>query len=472
MSPLDLHLQPLQSARLSVPRLEKRIKELDRITSHLSEVSTIDTPNQIAELRKKVHAGFRARKAFKDYTSVPRRESLLLTLYLMDLASVESREKLPDLGSAIATSILGDHTHNLKRHLRRQATQLYFTHYSKERIKCLKWLTDRLQTSWRSETEDRTFDAASKAYRAHADLLFVADAPTKIATEWKPGESVDDLADRFGIPPGGEFRERLLEEVILERVRNAPKEGTGAKLDKLVADSKERRLHSGYPLGAEAVKILINRSISKFQSKVPSAWKEQLVTYACDPRVPSPAEQALWWGWSNQEQKNVAIRALTELTLRKFISLLEESLEGTAAEGQFERRANMLLSVFDLGKVIDARLAVHENTYHTLPARTRQALIPYRTSGGPHHTSFICLKCTDDVYLIEGTHSFALRGFLGADSFPVPSLWHSKPGTYFHDDKFRVPEIDCDIYQRHHVGDWLWDFDCQLRNHHIEWNGL
>jgi hypothetical protein len=303
-------------------------------------------------------------------------------------------------------------------------------------------------------------------------MLFGVDAPRKVAGEWRSGESVDQLADRFGIPPDGEFRERLLEEVILKRVLSASREEIGKQLDGMVTGSKERQLRSGYPLGAEAVRILIDRSISEFQGRVPDGWREQIVTYSCDPRIPNLAEQSKWWGWASRMQKETALKALTELTLRQFIALLKASLGGTEAGEPFERRAEMLLQIFEMGKVIDARLVVHENTYQTLSPKIRQVLRPLQTSGGPQHTSFICLKCEDNVYLIEGTHNFALRGFLGEENFPIPRIWTDRSGFYYHDSNIRVQEHTCHFFQRHHTGDWRWDFDRQLQRRNISWQGL
>ena len=469
---LDLHLEPLQALRLSSPMLDQKIRKLEKITSHLNGVGALDTPDQIAAVREKVRQGCESREAFSDYTAFPRREARLLSLYLMDLSTKGDRVLLPPFDQGVVTSILGDWSRELKKHIRRQATLLYFTHFGEERIPALNLLAKSLLDSWKTESEDRILDNASIAYRVHADLLFSADAPSKVAGEWYPGESVDQLADRFGIPPGGEFRERLLEEVILERVRTASADKTGKDLDGLVADSRERHLSAGYPLGAEAVRILIDRSIAEFQGKVPAGWREQLVIYACDPRIPNPAEQSRWWGWASRLQRETALRALTELTLRQFIALLRDSLGGTYAGEPFEKRADMLLKIFKLGKVIDARLAVHEDTFRTLSPKTRQVLRPLQTGGGPQHTSFICLKCENDVYLIEGTHSFALRGFLGEENFPIPRIWSNASGTYFHDSKFRVHEHTCDFYQRHHTGDWVWDFNHQLRQSNIPWHGL
>lgn len=472
MNPFNLSLKPLAGPKLSVPQLEKRIKMLDRITSHLGGQGSLETRDQVDELRKKVRAGYQAGKSFREYTAVPRRESQLLSLYLMDLGHVQSRGLLPPFDEGTAISILGDRGESLKKHIRRQATQLYFLHYGDERIGALSFLADRLKSSWRMEATDRLFDDASKAYQRHADLLFGVDSPSKIAKQKHAGETVDELASRFGIPVDSEFHERITEEVILERIRTATPNEIEEELDTLVVESKERRMGSGYPLGAEVLRILINRSIADFNEKVPAGWKEKIVIYACDPRLPDPGEQARWWGWAGQRERNVALRALTELTLRQFIELLRQSLGGTAAGEPFEKRAKMLLRIFELGKVIDARLAVHESTYRSLPPKLINTLRPLKTGGGPQHTSFICLHCVNDIYLIEGTHRFALRGFLGADSFPVSSLWSANPGYYLDDGRFRVPEKRCEIFQRHHRGDWVGDFNSQLRQRHIEWRGL
>jgi hypothetical protein len=162
---------------------------------------------------------------------------------------------------------------------------------------------------------------------------------------------------------------------------------------------------------------------------------------------------------------------MTELTLRKFIALLKASLKGTPAEGQFEKRASTLELIFNLGKVKDARLAVHENTYKTLSKKLKRALMIYQTSGGSQHTSFVILKCSDDVFLIEGTHSFALRAFVGADRFPLPFLWGSQTGAHFRDGQLRVGERECDIYVRHQ-GAWPSRLVSELRRFHIEWRDI
>lgn len=468
---MNLNLKPPKEPKLSLPQLENRIKILDRITSHLRDQCSLESTDQVAELRKRVRTGYKAAGNFDDYTSVPRRESQLLSLYLMDLGNDEARQNLPPFDEKIATSILGDWSQNLKRHVRRQATQLYFAHYGEHRIAALRFLADRLGASWRIEQQERLFDDASRAYQMYADTLFVADAPSRIAKQRNKGESVKVLAARFGIPIQSEFHERLFEEMIIERIKETSADEINEELDAMVIESKGRRMRSGYPLGAEVMRILVDRSISEFSEKMPSSWKDKIVTYSCDPRLPDPATQSRWWGWAGQKQKNVALRALTELTLRQFIELLRKSLGGTAAGEPFEKRAKMLLKIFDLGKVIDARLIVHDRTYSMLSPKLVDTLRPLKTGSGPEHTSFVCLRCADDIYLIEGTHSFALRGFLGAESFPIPTIWTANPGRYYDDSCFRVSEQRCDIFQRHQ-GDWVWYFNNQLRRHDKLWHGL
>lgn len=303
MSPLDLSLRPLRVAPLSEPFLRGKIRELDRITAHLTETGSLDTPDQIADLRDKLREGFRNGERFAKCTAVPRRRSRLLTLYLMDLSSDEDRGLLPPFDKQILNSVLGGLEESLKKDPRRQATLLYFTHYGEKRIPSLNFMARRLRASWQGEGKDRFGDGTSEIFRDHAAILFAKEAPSKVAAEWQPGESVDQLADRFGIPPGGEFRERLLEELVLTRLRMVSDEEIGEELDDLVISAKNRLLTSGYPLGAEAVRTLIDRSITEFQGKVPGGWCEQIVTYSCDPRIPNAGEQTKWWGWASSKKK-------------------------------------------------------------------------------------------------------------------------------------------------------------------------
>lgn len=464
------HLRRINDLKLDQKHLDREIRKLRKLTAGWDDRGSIDSPDLVEELRKRMQEGVGSNRSFDDYTAVKRRESLLLTLYLSDLADVTGREWLPAFDKKVAISILGSEPGTLKKHLRRMATQLYFTHYDEERLPCLVWLATFLKNSWVA-AGDTTLDPISKAWVESAETLFGKDAPEKVAAKWNGEWGVKELADHFHIHEGGLFRERLLEALILRQLREASHDAISADLDRLVTDAKERKLRSGYPLGAEAVRILVNRSKTESGSRVPDAWREQLVAYACDPRVPNMQDQAKWWGWASSSEVDIAIRALSELTLHEFIKLLERSLRGTAAQHQFPERRDVLLKLFEIGKVIEARLVVHQDLYHRMDSKTKMLLRPSWVSGGPQHSSFICLRCSDKVFLVEGTHSFALRGFVGENSFPIANFWTGAPAHY-HDSRLRVPEIDCMIYQRHHNGDWVWDFEQQLRRRRIEWRGI
>ena len=302
-------------------------------------------------------------------------------------------------------------------------------------------------------------------------MVFHRDAPAKVAACWDGTWTVDQLADQLCINENGLFRQRLWEAIILHRLKTAPREAINEDLDNQITEAKDRVLVSGRRLGAEAIRILVERSKTEFQSKLPREWSEQIVTFACDPRITNAAEMAKWWGWATTKDKDIAIQALSELTLEQFIKLLKQSLVGTPNAHQFAKREKFLLKLFKLGKVIEARLVVHQALYRGMDAKTRKVLRPSRTSGGRQQTSFICLRCIDDVFLIEGTHNFGLRGFIGKDSFPVNSFWISRPRLY-DDGQLRASPSDCDIYQVHHNGQWEGGFKSQLRKKHIEWRGL
>jgi hypothetical protein len=450
--------------------LNRQIQVLAKLTGGKEESGDINAPDLIDDLRRRVRAGIEAGLSFDEYTAVKRRESLLLALYLNDLAEKSSREQLPPFNQAIGTSVLGEDPRSLKKHLRRLATQLYFTHYDEDRLPCLDWFANLLKNSWIRVTTTTGLDPAAAAWVMNAHLLFANDAPEKVASKWNGTLSVSHLAGQFHIHEGSLFRERLMEALILKRLQEAPQTGISGDLDQLVVQAKERRMRTGYPLGAVAVNILVDRSRKEFGARVPKAWREQLVSYACDPRIPSRLDRMKWWGWASPAEIDIAIRSLSELTLHEFIALLEKSLRGTSAQQQFEPRRDVLLKLFELGKVIDARLVVHQDIYWGMDARTRSVLRPSWVSGGPQHTSFICLRCSDDVFLIEGTHSFALRGFVGPRSFPIADFWESAPEQYL-DGDLRVSEDQCMIHQRHQ-GDWIWGFERKLSNHGVIWRGL
>lgn len=459
------HLNSLRPPRLDEKGLQKAIVRLEKLTEGTIGIG-VPTPDLLEELRQGLKVGIPQGRSFAECTAVKRRESRLLGLYLNDLSSPAARTWLPPLNHDIAESILGKEPKALKPHLRRLATQLYFTHYGRERLPCLESLCWILELAWLSADPGK-LDPVSKVWAENALTLFAVDAPEKVAESWKPGMSVHELADRFEIHEGSQFRERLLESLILNRLRKMPLTSNDGEANNQVVMEKDRMLASGMRLGAAAVQILVTRSQHENHSIVPDCWSDQLVTFACDPRIPNNDLRSRWWGWATSSEKDVAIRALSKSSLEEFIRLLEKSLVGTPQGHQFPARRNLLQKLFERGLVIDARLVISSRIYQGLNAKTREVLGP-SWLGGSQDTSFVCLRCTDDVYLIEGTHSFSLRGFIGADAFPIKGYWNSAPRQYL-DSQFRVHEGRCQLYQRHQGRHWAWEFIQQLRRRHIEW---
>lgn len=384
MNPKLFNLRPIRTPQLDVVMLQRAVSRIGKLTDGWAGGETASFEGVLDDFRKRMRAALLKGLSFEECTQARRREWLLLSLYLNDLGGEKSRAWLPPLDKNIVVSILGGDPIKIKKHLRRLATQLYFTHYGLERLPCLDGLSWMLKLAWRSASlED--LDPISRVWADHADILFASKAPDKVAESWKPGMSVHELADTFEIHQGGLFRERLLESLILSRLKRVPLDKYDQELNALVISEKGRGLSSTLPLGAEAVQILVQRSKVENSSLVPENWTEQLVTFACDPRIPNSEMQQRWWGWATSSEKDVAIRALSKLSLQEFIKLLEQSLRGTNAEHQFPARSGMLLKLFKIGKVIDARLIVHRDLNCRLDIRTRNVLRPSWVGGGPQH---------------------------------------------------------------------------------------
>lgn len=467
MTPDIFQLSSLKPLRLDERGLQKAILQLEKLTDGMESGGVVSPPDLLENLRKSLKSGLPQGRSFEECTSVKRRESLLLGLYLNDLSSLGTRAWLPPLNQNIAESILGKDPKIMKPHLRRLATQLYFTHYDRERLPCLDSLCRMLSLAW--EAADSTkLDPTSRVWAENARVLFTVDAPDKVAAVWKSGMTANELADHYAIHEGSLFRERLIEALILNRIRGMSLTTKDTELNDQIVAEKDRVLATGLRLGAAAVQILVNRSQRENHSIVPECWSDQLVTFACDPRIPNNEMQSRWWGWATSTEKDVAIKALSKLSLEEFIRLLERSLVGTPQGHQFPERRNLLQKLFNKGLVIDARLVISRRIYQGLNAKTKEILNPSWLAGS-QDTSFVCLRCTNDVYLIEGTHSFSLRGFIGEDAFPIEGYWNRPPRQYY-DSQFRVHETRCPIYQKHQGRYWTWEFIQQLRRRHIEWD--
>jgi hypothetical protein len=82
-------------------------------------------------------------------------------------------------------------------------------------------------------------------------------------------------------------------------------------------------------------------------------------------------------------------------------------------------------------------------------------------------TCIIALRCIDDIYILEGTHSYALRAF--HRRFPVKGFWERVRQQYA-DSELRISPQECPVFVRH-IGDWVGNLLYELRSKfHVEWN--
>ncbi|MDA7625161.1 EH signature domain-containing protein [bacterium] len=407
--------------------------------------------------------GFERNLTFDESTAVPRRESLLLTIYALDLGQERNMEWLPPFSLEVMQSVLGLNPGKLNRSQRRKVSYLFLIQF--DRLLAFSELASYIKESWKGVEGPE--EQPAKTWHAYAKEIFSEKGPANIAELRQDDERVSSLAARFEVPEESLFFDRLYEEVILNRLRTLGEGVVDKNLFDDIENEKQRRCSGGQLLGSLAVQIMVRRSRNEFDNKWTKAWARQIVPFSCDPRILNPQQMQTWWGWATEQERRSAIRGLTGLTLNEFIDLLNQSLRGTDQANQFSRRRDFLKDLFRRGRILDVRLVVNASLFQRFDLKVKESLRVSKVRG--RQASFICLKCVDDVHLIEGTHSFGLRGFIGEDAYPVRRLWKSAEASEYRDDEFRISVGACDLYQQHHNGDWIGDFRRQLRSWHIEW---
>ena len=461
-----LRLKPLRTLSLGDNLLAPGFKRLDSITKSLPPPGAIP-PDRLDAVRNRLRSGFLRKLPFAQYTNFPRRETTLLHLYCNDLYEDEKRKLLPPFDETVGLSLLGGKKSKVTRD---QATRLFLIHFGEERIPSLIWLADWLRAAWKSEYFEKQAGEISP-YITEAETLFNVDAPQKVAEKRFKNETVEELALRLKIPDDSEFKKRLFDEIVLFRLKTTSQNSVEPDLQQLIVHSKEKKLGTGYDLGAEAVKIFIRRTIKECGGKVPPSWRDLLVSFACDPRTLDKVALSRWWGWATNQEKQVACNALIQWGLDEFLDQLQESLESDRE--QFEYRKDLLLSIVETGRAIDVRLVVNNGLFKKLDKKIHENLNPKKTKDSHKNISFICLKCIDNVFLVEGTSKFALRGFIGDKKFPVIGLWDNVLNI-FSESSFRAHKDKCDIYVKHQgpPHTWKWRFMQQLSEKNIEWRNL
>jgi hypothetical protein len=463
----DLSLRDLSAPRLSEPLLRQAIHSLEEIKTRnrvrWQQGGTSKAfENRKEKFRKRIQSEKKSNVSFSDFfQNEVGWQRLLLAIYLDDLGE----PWLPAFDRGIASEIFGGGEALLHSSRRRQLTGFFFRHF--DLIEALDFVCERLRNSYESLVSDS--DTPGDTWKRYRVFLFDPKGPSKVASDARPNETLDRLCERFAIPGEGRFTEVLRQVYLLESLKKCSYGEEPATLEQIESARTDAALEC-LPLGAAALQILTRRVARHPQRKWPSGWEKWIIRLGCDPRLGrASAEGSKWWGWATDEELRLAQMGVTGLTLRFFIEFLERSLQGTTKESQFVVRSQFLLALFESQKILDARLALNWSSLQRLDRRYRDSWSIAHLSATTDDTSMIVLRCTDDVFIIEGTHNFGLRAFYR--NFPVRGFWERTKKTY-QDHELRISPRLCPIFVQHvSTGGWVSKFFRELRyKFHIEWS--
>ena len=473
--PLELRLTDLPMPRLDGIRLKGVTQTVQQITSrNLAKathgVESKPFKNCKEQMKRRLIERFERGKSvtFEQATDVEGRERLLLSLYLEYSARNDS-PWLPPFDQSVAKSVLGAGGNNWHGGHRRLATQLFFTHYDRLPADGLSQLSAKLVEAYAGLEVNRKNPA--DPWRQNRLLLFNAGGHHQILGAAMPFESLPEITVRFAIPKEGRFVECLRQVFLLNALRVCT---VGQEISELreIESLKNERASAAQLIGAAALQIMVQRVAKEGRSKWSGDWPHWITRLGCDPRHGrATGEGAKWWGWATDDELRLAQQGITGLTLRFFIDFLRRSLQGTDKEPQFALRSRFLIGLFEAGKIESARLALNFATYERLDQRYRDTWSVAHLSQTSDDTSMICLKCVQDVFVIEGTHSFGLRMF--HRSFPIRGFWERPKRTY-QDSELRITPSECPVFLRHdRGGNWVNNFFLQLRSRfHVEWGDV
>jgi hypothetical protein len=466
---LDLRLKDLPALRFDVRSLVGPMRIVQEITSR--NLAKAGEPKPLRDRKERMKKRLMGRKGtvtFEQATDEVGRERILLSLYL-EYAARSDADWLDRFDEAIASSVLGTNGRVWHAGRRRHAAQLFFTHFDLLPASGLARLCGLLAESFGSI--DSECLGPSAKWRQHRRLLFSPTGHLGVAGAAEGDETLPVLIERFGIPREGRFAECLRQVLLLNAVRNCPL-GTQVPALAEIELLKTERASVSQVMGAAALQIMVQRVVKEGGRRWKGDWSNWIVRLGCDPRHGrATADGAKWWGWATDDELRMAQQGITGLTLRFFIEFLRVSLQGTEKEPQFALRARFLLGLFESGKIQSARLVLNESAYEKLDRKYRDVWTVSKLSATTDKTSMICLKCIDDIFVIEGTHSFGLRMFHRI--FPIAGFWERPRNTY-QDMELRISPGKCPVFLRHdQSGNWVNGFFRELRGRfHVEWNDV
>jgi hypothetical protein len=470
---IDLHLPDLPVPRLT----EALLRGPSRILQDVSRrnrarfeqgTETKQFKNRKEELIRRLQHRATTGESFEQASDVVGRERLLLSLYLEYLGRADATW-LPAFDNKRAIDLLGNSGADWHPGRQRQVTLLFFTHFDK--LTALQLLCVLLNRAYASNELGGYGDVRVQRWREQRKTIFDLAGPEKIARQTTGAETLPEVMERFGVPNNGRFAEKLRQVFLLHGIKVAPlgrETSVFAEVEKL----KNERASGNLLMGAAALKIMVQRVAAEGGRKWSDDWSRWIIRFGCDPRYGrASAENAKWWGWATDAEIHLAQQGITGLTLRFFINFLRNSLSGTGKEEQFALRSRFLLALFDAGKIRNARLVLNRSAIQQLAPKYRDPGTVALLLGTTDQTSMVCLNCADDIFIIEGTHTFGLRMFHRI--FPIDGFWDHPRKTY-QDRHLRISPADCPVFLRHsHSGNWVNKFFYELRTKfHIEWDDV
>ncbi len=458
--------------RIDAIQIAGAVRNLGAITArNLENATPAGEPRQLKDRKEKMKRRLMERNGnvtFEQATQEVGRERILLSLFL-EYTGRSDATWLPKFDESVATSVLGNRGQDWHAGRRRQAAQLFFTHFDELPNSGLLHLCRMLIDAF-SSVAIGGHETTIK-WQRNRNLLFSVAGHLGVTGAAGTNETLPSLMERFGIPSDGRFVECLRQVFLLAALRGCP---LGQEIPALaeIETMKRDRASASQLMGAAALQIMVQRVAKEGGRKWTGAWPDWITRLGCDPRHGrANAEGAKWWGWATDDELRLAQQGITGLTLSFFIDYLRRSLHGTEKEPQFALRAQFLRCLFDSGKIRSARLALNWAAYQRLDQKYRDVWTVAHLSATTDETSMICLKCVDDIFVIEGTHSFGLRIF--HQSFPIPDFWERPKQTY-QDRELRISPRLCDAFFQHDKGRrWVDRFFYHLRTRfHIEWDDV
>lgn len=427
--------------------------------------------NRKAMLRERLVRRSSTGESFSEATDELDRARLLLSIYLDELGKADAQSWLPPFDQQIALDLLGSPGTDLPFTLARQLAHLFFTHFDK--LEGLLTVCQRLQDAY-TRVDDKT-GSQNRTWSEQREHIFSADGPAQLAKNAHRNESFTQLSKRFALPSSGRFSARLKEVLLLSQLERA-EIGQGQDILKQIEpkDVRESPFEAGIPLGAAALRIMTKKVLAS-RGEWLGDWPDWLLRLGCDPSLPARSESfGKWWGCWHPTPAEIrcAQRAVNRQTLEYFIQFLEESLRQLGKSDQFESRAGFLRWLDDTQKIEQFKLVLHPTAFSALPQAYRQQRHRVaKLDGSGQGTSVIVMKCTDGIWIIEGTHSYAVRVF--QHECPVAAIFDEIKVSYpfevftqgpMHRDRSRG------IWKAH-MSNWLPELLRQIgRQYHLEWN--